>query len=549
MALRGLDGEWLAVNQKLCEMFGYSETELLALTSVQLTPPDERDQAVDFNIRMKRGELKAYSRLKRYLRKDGSVLPVILSVSVVDDEVGRPSHLISVIQDVSEQVRLQLEIARARDELEHRVAERTAELLMAKQQAEAASRAKDRFIAMMSHEFRTPLNAIIGMSDLLLEERLPDPAGGYASILARSSEQLLSIVNSILEYSRVDQMDADPAHAAFSLRGTIKDVAAIGRGLLAGEEGVEFDSTIEPELPDDYLGDATWIRQILINLVANALKFTAKGRVDLRVARKKVAPEPPVLAETAVFVPGAREVVEFEVTDTGHGVAPDALVRIFEPFEQAHAVTQPSLGGTGLGLAISQRLAVRMGGIITVRSEVGVGTTFRLALPLTLDPKLRPDGLAGLEEATQQEPWPAMDILVVEDTAASRELLRTYLDRAGHRVATCVNGAEAVEAVKRHRFDAIIMDVQMPVMDGLAATVEIRRICEARQASGTSDRPWILGLSAFSDPSDEERALSAGMDAYLSKPVRFSSLRSALFDRRWRGSSDMQDRTDLVRGS
>ena len=532
MALRGLDGEWLAVNQKLCEMFGYREAELLALTSVQLTPPGERDQAVDFNVRMKKGELKSYSRLKRYLRKDGSVLPVILSVSVVDDEAGRPSHLISVIQDVSEQVRLQAEIAQARDELEHRVAERTAELLMAKQQAEAASRAKDRFIAMMSHEFRTPLNAIIGMSDLLLDERLPDPAGGYASIVARSSEHLLSIVNSILEYSRVDQVDADPAHAAFSLRGTIEDVMAIGRGLLDGEERVEFGSTIEPELPDDYLGDAAWIRQILINLVGNALKFTAKGRVDLRVTRKKVAPEPSVSADTAVFVPDSRSVVEFEVTDTGPGLEPDALVRIFEPFEQAHAVTEPSLGGTGLGLAISQRLAVRMGGIITVLSEVGVGTTFRLALPLELDTKLRSDGFAGLEGAAKQEPWPAMAILVVEDTAASREMLRAYLDKAGHRVATCANGAEAVEAVKRHRFDAIIMDVQMPVMDGLDATLEIRRLGESRGGSEPLDRPWILGLSAFSDPSDEERALAAGMDAYLSKPVRLSSLRSVLFDRR-----------------
>lgn len=367
--------------------------------------------------------------------------------------------------------------------------------LRLRQQALRAAEAKSVFVATISHELRTPMNGVLGMAQLLRESQLDGEQGQMVETIAQSGKSLLKVINDVLDFSRLEAGKMLVVREPFSLSETLELV----RSLLAVEaatKGIAFAIDIHRELPDRYTGDGARVSQVLLNLAGNALKFTAAGRVSIGVHR----------------VPGG---LRFEVADTGAGIDPDTLRTLFEPFVQADAGR--AQGGTGLGLAISKRLVEAMGGEIGLESEPGQGTRCWFDVPV--QPAL-------VLKGTPTPPAPpsrGLRILLAEDNVVNQTVARGLLERQGHQVDVVPNGRLAVEACTRERWDLILMDCQMPEMDGFAATLEIRRLEEALQR-----RTPIVALTANALSEDRERCLEAGMDGHVAKPLAVQELASAL---------------------
>ncbi len=383
--------------------------------------------------------------------------------------------------------------------------QRVAELDAAKAAAEAAARAKGRFLATMSHELRTPLNGMLGSTDLLMTTRLDAEQLTLVDLLHRSAQSLLTIVNDILDYSRVESGRVQVESIPFRLRDCIADVVELQRQV-AAEKGLQVALTIDPTLPSEVRGDPCRLRQVLMNLVGNAVKFTHRGAIA--VSARPTA---------------AGDLIEFEVRDSGVGIAAEALPRLFEAFAQADASTTRRFGGTGLGLVISKRLVELMGGDIVVTSELEVGTAFAFTCRL---PAVA-DGTAAGPVATAAAVAAAADrgrVLVVDDNPGNRLVVRKMLERLGCTSTEAGDGAAAVTAVRLQDFDLVLMDCSMPVMDGYEATRAIRALAP--------ERPHVpvVALTALAMPEDEGRCLQAGMDGYLAKPLRLPQL-AAIVDR------------------
>lgn len=387
-----------------------------------------------------------------------------------------------------------------RDVTEQKHAE--AELVAAREQALEGSRHKTQFLANVSHEIRTPLNGILGVTQLLRTWALPREAGEYLDVLQTSGESLLGIVNAVLDLSKIEANRLELELATIDVE---KVVASAARAFvpLAQKRGVGLDIIISPEAQGPVRGDATRVRQVVNNLVGNAVKFTERGRVTVRLRRLE---------------PGS-ELMALEVEDTGPGIAPDVHEYIFEPFVQAEG-TQRRFGGTGLGLSITRRLARLMGGDVRLISTVGVGTTFTatLALPaVLLEREAKPNPRRASPEPR------SLTVLLAEDNAVNAAMTSALILRLGHRVEVVPNGQAAVEAVGQGKFDLVIMDVQMPIVDGLQATRAIR---DSERSSGRHIP--IVALTANAMKGDDLLCLSAGMDAYLPKPVAVEALKDVL---------------------
>jgi two-component system CheB/CheR fusion protein len=370
----------------------------------------------------------------------------------------------------------------------------------AKQAAEQANEAKSRFLANVSHELRTPMNSIMGMIDLALNDDMPLESRDYLQTARSSADVLLNLLNELLDLSRIEAGKFRLDHRPFRLRRAVNDAVKMLE-VQAQRQDLSLTCRIREDVPDDLVGDASRLQQVVINLVGNAIKFTPQGSVAI---------------DAQVYAAHDDHVcLEFSVSDTGIGIAPDDLEHIFTPFAQADSSTTRQYGGTGLGLTISSHFVRMMGGKMWVKSEPGVGTTFFFTaqFPLTREPMPAPTPARPAAPLISPAARP-IRILLAEDTPANQKLVSRILEKAGHSVAIAHNGQEAVDCVAQEDFDLVLMDVQMPIMDGLQATAAIRRLPDPRKAGVT-----IIAMTAYALKQDQDQCMASGMDSYLSKPI------------------------------
>jgi signal transduction histidine kinase/DNA-binding response OmpR family regulator len=421
--------------------------------------------------------------------------------------------------DITARQRAEDALKKARDKLEDRVRQRTLELekanveltsksqrlVAAMKKADAATHAKSSFLANMSHEIRTPLNAVLGMSELALSIDDKDRKDRYLHRVMEAGSSLLSVINDILDFSKIEASKLTLESIDFAPRPALE--AAMDLHLIAaGEKGLELVAEVADDVPEALVGDPSRLRQILNNLVANAIKFTDSGRVTVNVRSASPAQD---------LVPGDPITLEFSVTDTGVGIPEDKRKDIFQSFLQADDSITRKYGGTGLGLAICQLLVELMGGELSLRSEEGRGSTFSF----TSDLKVGDPAAVERERREAEIPAPSippMSVLLADDNPLNRELASTLLTEQGHRVLAVKNGIEALNALRETPFDLVLMDIQMPIMDGISATRAIRD----PNSGATDPNIPIVALTAHALKGDRERFLEAGMNDYIAKPIK-----------------------------
>ncbi|MBP7814610.1 MAG: response regulator [Phenylobacterium sp.] len=449
---------------------------------------DPRDRpAVEAAWRRHVDEGAPYRPEYRLIRADDKEIWTSGACLLVNDRDGRPIRLIGALQNITER----------------KEAERA--LLQAKEDAEMANRAKYTFLATMSHEIRTPLNGVLGMAQAMAADDLSPLQRDRLDVVRQSGETLLHILNDVLDLSKIEAGKLELEEAEF-------DISDLARGAhaaftaIANKKGLSFDLAVESDARGVYVGDSTRVRQILYNLVSNALKFTESGEVRVRVAR-------------------TADGLRLTVADTGIGIPPERLAGLFQKFEQADASTTRRYGGTGLGLAICRELAQLMGGAIRAESAPGEGSTFSVTLPLTKSSATHvlPAPDAGVVEATPMEVG-ALRVLAAEDNTVNQLVLKTLLHQIGVDPVVVANGQLAVEAWAREDWDVILMDIQMPEMDGPTATGIIR----AREAAEGRARTPIIALTANAMAHQVAEYMDAGMDGFVAKPIEVGRLFAAL---------------------
>lgn len=624
-----LEGKFLNVNQSLCKIFGYSADELLNMTASDITHPNSIEKtstALDILIK---NEAESVRVEKQYIHKSGHLIDAISLVSLSRAELGNAIQFIANVEDVTERKQTEAKLASAK-------------------LAEEANQAKSKFLAVMSHELRTPMNAVIGMTGILLNTPLTPEQQQYVDTIRQGGEMLLEVINDILDFSRFESGRFELEEYPFKLQQCVEEVLDLMTSRTA-DKSLELLALIDLDVPQQIIGDHTRLRQILVNLVSNAIKFTERGEIVITVKSKLID------QETNLYE------LLFDVRDTGIGIEPDAIARLFKAFSQADNSISRKYGGTGLGLAICKQLCELMDGEIGVKSTVGKGSTFSFSIravaiasePIAIAPELKgkrilsvnshPTSQQAIALYTQQwqvstqiacsatealqllelspfdavlidrqladsdaielarniqdsfpdlnlvlvtyltaiaNPSPVsfadcifkpisasklsqvftrifssaknpisptsnlisnsslssnlisptldekfaidhpLQILVVEDNPVNQQILLLMLEKLGYKSEAVENGLEALNALKRQAYDLIFMDIQMPIMDGLTATQNIRQL--------SYRHPWIIGLSANASIDSRESALSAGMDDYLTKPLRVKVLIAAL---------------------
>jgi len=617
IAVVSTDGRWLHVNESVCRIVGYTESEIRRLRFQDITHPEDLKADLGYVQEMLEKKRSHYRMEKRYYHRNGRIIWIELSVSLLWNEDGTPRYFISQFNDITSRKQMEAEL-RKREELFRRLTDDTpamlwmsdanlrcyhfnksslaftgrtleeelglgwlnavhpddredclracergfatrrtfklmyrlrrrdgeyrviedicsprfdptgefsgyigactditdqlnteTELRNALEAARDANQAKSTFLAMMSHEIRTPLHSIIGFTHLLLDSGISTEHRNLVSPILSGGEMLLAVINDILDYSKIEAGEVELERLQCSLPQCIEEVSALFSAK-AQEKNLNFHSTLCSDVPERVTGDLNRLRQILMNLLSNAVKFTSQGKVTVSVSGEGCSEN--------------RNVIHFIIQDTGIGFSKEKATHLFQPFRQLDASTTRKFGGTGLGLAICKRLVDAMKGRIYVESEPGVGSTFHLFLPFDLatadvpapptsrlfspqNPTMRP--ITILSPAAQ-----ALRILIAEDNETNRRLIAQLLKRMGIDTPTLVeDGRAAVRACLSGNFDLVLMDCQMPGMDGYEATRRLRENSDLRKLT-------IVALTAAALDGDKEKALQAGMNDYLTKPIR-----------------------------
>jgi two-component system, sensor histidine kinase and response regulator len=496
LAVRGTnDGIWdwdirtgeVFFSPRWKSMIGYEEAELenAFATFERLLHPEDHDRVMAVLKDYLAGRIPYYAVEFRFRHKDGSWRWILARGRALRDASGSPYRMAGSHTDVTERRHVEEELRQARHD------------------AEAASSAKSSFLANMSHEIRTPMNGVIGMSELLLGTELNDTQREYLEMLKLSADSLLELLNDILDFSKIEagRMDLD-AHE-FDLSEVVTEVAQ-SMGVRAFQKRLVLLHHINSDVPLRLIGDDGRLRQILINLVGNAIKFTNEGGVTIDVGLESLTAD--------------KATLHFKVNDTGIGISDDMHESIFEAFTQAETSTSRRYGGTGLGLAICHDLVALMQGRIWLESQPGKGSTFHFtaAFGRTSGISIKPRAPRKKTEVTTNT---SMKVLIVEDGHVSQLVGARMLEKRGHHVTLASSGREAIVRCQKDAFDAILMDVHMPGLNGYEATARIRRL-----EQNTGRHVPIIAMTANAMKGDREKCLAAGMDDYISKPLRSAEL-------------------------
>jgi PAS domain S-box-containing protein len=488
MCLTALDGRFLQVNAELCKMLGYSRQELLQGAWQKLTYPEDTERSIQAMKQCAQGLVHSLEFEKRYLHKSGNAIWVQLKISAVRNAQGATSHFVTHVEDITNRKRAE------------------AEMLRAMEAAQAASRAKSEFLANMSHEVRTPLNGVIGMTELVLDTDLTPEQREDLRMAKASADALLTIINDILDFSKIEAGKLELDLMEFNLRDSLEETVKMFAAR-ADQKGLELACDLRPGVPEFLIGDPTRVRQVITNLAGNAIKFTQKGEVIVRVESEAQHDD--------------RACIRFSVVDTGMGIPADKQKLIFEAFTQADGSTARRYGGTGLGLSISSRLVEMMGGRIWVESEVGKGSTFHFTVdfrvPAGARERPQPAELAVLE---------GLQVLVVDDNLTNRRILGEIVSSRGAR-PTLADGAAAALIALQHAADSgrpfrlMLLDSQMPDVEGFDLAEQIKRHSRFADIA-------VIMLTSAGQRGDAARCRELGIAAYLTKPIGQSELLEAI---------------------
>lgn len=486
-----VQGHILWANQNFLRIFGYNLAEIVGLHNSIFLPDLHQHELEYYKMwthltfgHPQVGEFKRVGKCKNTIWIQSSYTPI-------RDTKGKIVKIVETAVDITEKKTLAENLDRKNRQLVSTLAK-----------AKAATNAKTTFLANMSHEIRTPLNSIIGITDTLAETPLDDRQASFVEILRRANSQLLTIINDILDLSKVEAGEAELKPRPFELQSVLDELIAV-LNFRAKEKGLLFSVDVAPAIGTCFIGDAARLRQVLMNLINNAIKFTNQGEVSLRITANDSSRPGNLL---------------FCVSDSGIGIPKSKLKDIFKAFTQADSTTTRHYGGTGVGLSITKNLVELMKGQIWVESVPESGSVFYFTATLpTYETQTQPPKEKGIKDSVSPQ---CLRILVVDDVDDNRNLLGIYLQNSGHNISYAKSGIEALAMVQRENFDVIFMDVQMPGMDGYETTRHIRALEKQKGRTGAR----ILACTANAFAEDIEKSLQAGCDMHLSKPIRKDSV-------------------------